>query len=374
MNLPGTPGGLPGHSPSKQAGSRSSRVDFSIAGVIGAELSAPLHSLLQVFHALGDSNRLSSEERRALEEAWEAANRIARQSQQLARLAEGRLRQSHERVSLDQMLDSALHERQHVFLARGVQLAKSIKAVEIVVDPGLLSNLVHTAIDWALDDSQQVSVSLGINDWPEHGLLSITATRGIEGRGPGHGGGSLNWHLLEQIARAMGVTLTSQTTERATTLQLEFARTVKHLEGLTSMEIEASSGDSALHTGTKALAGLRILLICTDTAVRAEVERACRALGLRPDTVADSAQAVRATERDQPHMIIVDERLRDPVFDELMQDIRRLDPRFGFLEITDQASTLEVSSWAGDSMTRVSRDMLRTQLPSVLTLELAKAF
>ena len=374
MNLPGTPGDPPGHSPSKQAGAGSSRVDFSIAGVIGAELSAPLHSLLQVFHALGDSNRLSSDERRTLEEAWEAANRIARQSQQLARLAEGRLRQSHERVSLDEMLESALRERRQVFLARNIQLEQSIKAVEIIVDPGLLSNLVHTALDWALHGSQQVSVTLGINDWPEHGLLSITAAQRIEALGPGHGGALLNWHLLEQIARAMGVTLTSRPTEGATTLQLEFARTVKHLEGLTSMEIEASSGDSALHTGTKALAGLRVLLICTDTGVRAEVERACRALGLRPDTVADSAQAVRATERDQPHMIIVDERLRDEAFDDLMQDIRRLDPRFGFLEITEQANTLEVSSWTGDSINRVSRDLLRTQLPSVLTLELAKAF
>jgi hypothetical protein len=36
--------------------------------------------------------------------------------------------------------------------------------------------------------------------------------------------------------------------------------------------------------------------------------------------------------------------------------------------------TFEVASWAGDSMTRVSRNALRAQLPAVLTLELAKAF
>ena len=101
---------------------------------------------------------------------------------------------------------------------------------------------------------------------------------------------------------------------------------------------------------------------------------ACNALGLRPDTVSDSEKAVRFTERDQPHMIIVDERLRDKVFDDLMQDIRRVDPNFGFLEVTDDADTFEVSSWMSDSMTRVSRNVLRQHLPSVLTLELAKAF
>lgn len=186
--------------------------------MIGAELSAPLHSLLQVFHALGDSNRLSSDERRTLEEAWEAANRIARQSQQLARLAEGRLRQSHERVSLDEMLESALRERRQVFLARNIQLEQSIKAVEIIVDPGLLSNLVHTALDWALHGSQQVSVTLGINDWPETTVCSPSPPR----RGSRHRAGP--WRRVAELAlagtdcKAMWVTLTSRPTEGATTL------------------------------------------------------------------------------------------------------------------------------------------------------------
>jgi hypothetical protein len=200
-----------------------------------------------------------------------------------------------------------------------------------VVDPGLLSNLVETAIDWAMDNSVHVAVNLAISAWPEHGLLSIAATRRADPPEPGRNGtasASLRWHLLSQIARTMGVILSATNQGIDTTLRLEFARTVKHLEGLTSMEIESSSSDSALHTGTKALAGLRILLISTDAAVRGEVEKACRALGLRADTVATSAKAVRYTERDQPHMIIVDERLRDNEFDALMQDIRRLDPQF----------------------------------------------
>jgi DNA-binding NtrC family response regulator len=140
------------------------------------------------------------------------------------------------------------------------------------------------------------------------------------------------------------------------------------------MEIEASTGDSAYHTGTKALAGLRVLLISADSGVRKEVEEVCRWLGLRPDTVHNSRQAVQSIERDQPHMIIVDERVRDKIFNDLMQDIRRLDPNFGFLEIADAANTFEISSWMSDSMTRVSRDVLRAHLPSILTLELAKAF
>jgi hypothetical protein len=377
MSTLGTDPFLAGSKPTKAAGSGTPRTDFGIAGVIGAELSMPLHTLRRIIQALGESDRLSAGEVRELEQALEQANLIVRQSQQLARLSEGRLRQSHERVSLDQMVQSALQERQDAFQERGILLAQAIKPVEIVVDPGLLSNLVETAIDWAMDNSVHVAVNLAISAWPEHGLLSIAATRRADPPEPGRNGtasASLRWHLLSQIARTMGVILSATNQGIDTTLRLEFARTVKHLEGLTSMEIESSSSDSALHTGTKALAGLRILLISTDAAVRGEVEKACRALGLRADTVATSAKAVRYTERDQPHMIIVDERLRDNEFDALMQDIRRLDPRFGFLEVTDDVDTFEVASWAGDSMTRVSRNALRAQLPAVLTLELAKAF
>lgn len=85
----------------------------------------------------------------------------------------------------------------------------------------------------------------------------------------------------------MGVILSATNQGIDTTLRLEFARTVKHLEGLTSMEIESSSSDSALHTEPRPWPALRILLISTDAAVRGEVEKACRALGLRADTVAN---------------------------------------------------------------------------------------
>lgn len=348
-----------------------------IAGVIGAELSGPVHAIQRIVQILRDTSRCSVEEMAELLRAVDDAGNIARQSQQLARLAEGRMRQSHERVSLDQLLDSALKDRQAFFAARRIDVKSSTKPVEIVVDPGLLSNLVETALDWAVQDSRQLVVDLGINKWPEHAALSIRTIQAE--RPPGSepspaGADSLSWYLLAQIAKAMGVILKREDHGLETTLSLEFARTVKHLEGLTAMEIEASTGDSAFHTGTKALAGLRILLISKDVGVRGEVERACHALGLRTDTVSDSEKAVRYTEREQPHMIIVDERLRNDVFDDLMQDIRRLDPNFGFLEVTDGANTFEISSWMGDSITRVSRDALRQQLPSVLTLELAKAF
>ena len=84
-------------------------------------------------------------------------------------------------------------------------------------------------------------------------------------------------------------------------------------------------------------------------------------------------QAQRYVSLDMPHLIIIDERLHDDAFDDLLHEVKSRDPNFGFLEITDDANTFEVSSWMTDSMTRVSRDVLRAQLASLLALELARA-
>jgi CheY-like chemotaxis protein len=375
---PEPPSSPPGPAPKKAAArAATSEPDLRIAGIIGAELSESIHTMRRIVQVFHETHRVSRVQMAELVLALEDASAIAHQSQQLARLAEGRLRQSHERVSLDLLVDAALDDRLKRCQQRGIEVRRAIKPVEIVVDPGLLSDLVETAMDWALQRHQRMDVSLGINHWPEHGLLTIRTSQAVSTHEPDYptpDGDSLKWALLSQIAKAMGVTLSKVAEGRGMILTMEFARTVRHLEGLTSMEIEASAGDSAFHTGTKALAGLRILLISKDAAIRGEVEKACRSLGLRPDTVADTEKAVRYTEREQPHMIIVDERLRDKVFNDLMQDIRRLEPNFGFLEVTDDADTFEVSGWMGDSMTRVSRNVLRQHLPSVLMLELAKAF
>jgi len=99
---------------------------------------------------------------------------------------------------------------------------------------------------------------------------------------PGDPSHTLRWHLPEQIARSMGATLKAAPHDRGARLQLEFARTVRHLQGLTALEIETNSADSMLNPETKAVAGLRVLLVSDDPAVCADVEKACRALGHDP--------------------------------------------------------------------------------------------
>jgi K+-sensing histidine kinase KdpD len=168
----------PDKGPPASPGPPATRPDFSVAGLVGAELSAALHTLHRVLGSLGEDGRLSNEQTTELARALDQADQIARQSQQLARLSEGRVRQSLERVSLDQMVETALRDRRQILGEQCIVLTQSIRPVEIVVDPGLLFNLVETALDWAMHRGRHIAVTLEVKERPEHGLLSITASPG----------------------------------------------------------------------------------------------------------------------------------------------------------------------------------------------------
>lgn len=354
------------------------RSDMRLVSAIGEQLSEPLAVMDQLMDEFSRSRALPQPQWQRLRDAIDRARHIAMQSQQVARLAGGRLRQSHERLSLDGILNQALDDRVPAFQSRGVKLYRSIKQVEVIVDAGLLWSLVDASLDWACEQGSNLVVLLDIKNWPEHAMLVIKATLRAGAGRPESQPDSLNWHFLTHIAQTMGVSLEREiNTEGEATLLLEFARTVRQLEGLTAMEFDGinsfGDGDSSFHSRGRPLAGLRILLISNDPLVRAEVDKSASQLGLKVSTLASAEQAQQYMKLDMPHLIIIDERLHHDSFDVLLHAVKSRDPNLGFLEITDDVNTFEVSSWMSDSMTRVSRDALRTQLTSLLTLELARA-
>jgi len=351
------------------------RADYMLAGIIGAQLSEPLSVMQYVVQEFTRTRKISRSQMHQLQIAIETARTVAKQSQQIARLAGGRLRQSHERLSLDAVINQALDQRAEVFQQRGVELYRNLKPVEVIVDPGLLSSLVDAAIDWAAEFGRRLVISLEIKNWPEHGMFFLKASESVaagginsEGRAEHDG---LSWHLLTQIATAMGVSVDRVASADEGILMIEFPRTVKQLEGLTAVEVDGG-GDSAMLSESKPLAGHRILIVSMDDALIATIKMICRSMSLMVDSVPSSVQAVRFCELDRPHLIIIDERLHDGHIDELRQDLHKIDPNFPFLEIAMASNTLEMASWMSDSMTRVSRDSLKSQLPSILVFELAK--
>ena len=347
--------------------------EMTLAGVIGSQLSEPLAAMQYVLHELDRTRHISKSQMQLLKLSLDSARAVAMQSQQITRLAGGRLRQSHERLKLDELLRDALLARTKTFQQRGVELYHSLKTVEVIVDAGLLSSLLDAALDWALSMGRRLVVTLEIKNWPEHGMLHIKASESVASgafNDDRQGGDTLGWYLLSEIARAMGVSIDRVNTASDVSLMIEFPRTVKRLEGLTAVEVD-TEGDS-LDSEYKSLAGHRLLVITNDERLRLEVLAVTRTMGLVVDFSPTSAKAVRCCEIDKPHMLLIDERLRDHVFEELYQDLKKIDPNFPFIEIASEANTFEVAGWMSDSMSRVSLDVLREQLPYVLVMELAK--
>ena len=349
------------------------QADFTLAGLIGSQLSEPLTDMQHVLSEFARTRKITPDNMRQLKKSLDEAQTVAKQSQQIARLAGGHLRQSHERLKLDLMLSNALRERAESFHHSGIELHQNLKPVEVIVDPSLLSSLIDAALDWAASMGSRLVITLEIKNWPEHGMLFIKASDSVATTaddGDKNGGESVGWYLLSEIARAMGVSVEKVSSAHEVSLLLEFARTVKRLEGMTAVEMD--TGFDSLHSESKPLAGHRVLVITNDERLRMEVTALSRNMGLVVDFVPSTSQGMRFCEMETPHMVIIDERVRDHVFDELRAELRKIDPNYPFIEIASESNTLEVAGWMSDSMTRLSRDALRSQLPSIMVLELAK--
>ena len=367
------PGPVDGLAQPPAAGS-SEHSEFVLAGAIGAQLSEPLAAMQHVLRQFDKTQTITPSQMRLLKTSLHFALTVAKQSQQIARLASGRLRQSHEKVKLDVILRDALRDRAEAFQHGGVELYQNIRPVEVIVDASLLSSLVDAALDWALSNGRRLLITLEIKNWPEHGILLIKSSESVAARGiapaADAGGDTLVWFLLFEIAQAMGVSIEKIASGHEITVMLEFARTVKRLEGMTTVEMD--TGFDSMHGESRPLAGHRVLMITNDERLRMEVMAITRKLGMRVDFAPSTAQGMRFCELDTPHMVIIDERLHDHLFNELREALRKIDPNYPFIEITNEAGTLEVAGWMSDSMTRLGRDALRSQLPSILMLELAK--
>ena len=353
----------------------SQRKDLPLIAVIGERLSGPLEALQSLVDQLSRGGTATPAQVRYVEGALAVVRSVSRQSQQIARLGSGRLRQSHEKLKLDDLLRSSLVERQALFRQHRVELQHNLKPVEVIVDAGLLVCLVDAALEWSLSMGRKLVITLEMKNWPEHGLLKIWVNGGVapDLDDTAHAGDETNtlaWYLLVETASVMGVSVDRAVSESESTLTLEFPRTVKRLEGLTSVEIDTGQGH---HSGdTKPMAGHRVLVITNDDLLRHDIQITAHALGLVVDFVLNCQQAVRFCELDIPHMVIIDERVRDAIFDELSEDLRRTDPNYPFIEIANESNVLELAGWMSDSITRISRDGLRTQLTPILAMELAK--
>lgn len=300
--------------------------------------------------------------------------RATKASQQVARLLEGKVRQTHERLSLKDIINAHLSQRAESFKRRGVQIKTSVKPADVIIDSGLLMSLVDSCIDWALERGKVIIVTLGIKNWPEHAQLVIKARPSVtvqDGSKSDTPEDSMVWYVLRETARVMGVSLQRTQSGEESTVVIEFPRTVRDAEGVSTVEIDSMFHNSA-QSASQPMAGYRVLLISADPVVRVQLRDATRGMGFEVDSVGSITQAIQYCEMDIPHIIVIDENLKNDMFEELRQDILRQNGNFPFIEISDKSDGFQMSGWTEGSYTRIGRDTIQTHLTQALSFEMAR--
>jgi len=346
---------------------------------MGAEIAAPLTAALERINSLTSTGRIDKRDLRALREEVEAARQIGMIGQQLTRFASGRVRQTHERLQLADVLNGTLAHRARETQARGINVKPSLKPAEVIVDASLLFSLLNTTIDWALATAQsQIDFSIDIKSWPQHARLSCRfAHRPIDDLVDGahaaapRGLDSLSWRLLEQTAWTMGLIVDRKDAPHVTTLTLEFPRTAStEIDGVSTMEINDGFAPSS---NSQPLAGSHVLVISARREMRVLIRDALRNMSLIIDFVNSVDEATAFCREGLPHAVIVESIQAGARFEHFRDEIAAEVPNFVFIEIVEEGATFEMSGFDGASIARVGRDVLASSLPSALLFELSKS-
>ncbi len=351
----------------------------ALVSEIGAEIAGPLTAALERINSLTSTGRIDKKSLRSLREEVEAARQIGMIGQQLTRFASGRLRQTHERLQLADVLNGTLTHRARETQARGIHFKPSLKPAEVVVDASLLFVLLNTTIDWALANAQsQIEFTIDIETRPAHArLVCCFGHRTVDELADGakavvpHGLDSLQWRLLEQTAWTMGLIVERGDERHMTTLTLEFPRTESPaVAGVSMMEINEGFAPSS---NSQPLAGSHVLVISARREMRLLIRDALRNMNLIVDFVNSVDEASAFCLEGLPHAVVIESIQGGARFESFREEILAEVPDFVFIEIVEEGAAFEMSGFGGSANARVGRDVLASSLPSALLFELSKS-
>lgn len=355
----------------------------ALLGRLGRDLAEPLTAALERVTTLASTGRIDHAGLRALREEVDRARQAGIRCQQIARMAAGRIRQSHERVHLTNTVQSVLAYRARELQTRQLQLSQSLMPLEIQVDASMLFGLLDGLVDWWLDCAEGgVELRVQTSTWPAHAQLHCTfrmkasafATEGGGDSEPTQQLDTLAWHLLAQTAQSMGLmverTVNGRDPAQRVTLTLTFPGTVQAV--LTDGAAIGSDKGFSDSVNSKPLAGSHVLVIAAQRDIRLAAREALKSMGLVLDFVGSVREAAEFCREGLPHAVVFEGALRSTSFERLVAEIRKEVPEFVFIEVTEEGRTLDLAGTSGSGMTRVGRDGIASALPSALVYELSR--
>jgi hypothetical protein len=339
---------------------------------VAAEVAAPLTAAMERINALVVTGRIDRQDLRALRDEVETARRVGLVGQQLARFASGSIRQSHERLQLNQLLQDVLVQRARELQSRGLALRQSLQPAEVVADASLLFALLNALLDWCNEHAHgTIDLRIDHTPWPVQARLGCRFAFAAASESPAAAAlDTLAWRLAQQSALAMGLTLEREEDGIETQARLLFPRTInRDLEGASAVELDSGFASSY---NSKPLAGSHVLVIASRRELRAQVRDAVAHMGLVLDFVTSVDEARAFCADGLPHAIVYEAVLGGQRMDELRADLRTEVPDFALVEIVEEGEVFEVARFGQSPVARVGRDALAGALPSALVFELSK--
>jgi len=315
--------------------------------------------------------RLSKLEHRLLSVPAERIKLAGVSAQQVQRFYGGRIRQSHEKVNLADLIEGVLQERKTELGQLGIALRRKLKPLEVLIDPTVAHTFVNAVLDWALPFGNRIDVRLDLNSWPQNARLQVrVANDGLPPSSSAHMD-NLSWMLIRQIANsAGGIEPTRDLNEDGVSFTAMFTRTVQAVDGISAVDL---SDDHTRTSMFKSLSGTYVLTVSPSLQIRADVRDALREIGIASDSVVDLQQAREAMRARMPNLIVVDSELKGEDFDAFRREILREVFEFPFVEISPDDSSFDMSGFGEFSMAKVGRGNIREALGTAVMFELAKA-
>ncbi|QBM26432.1 hypothetical protein [Hydrogenophaga pseudoflava] len=340
-----------------------------LVSALADQFTEGVSSLQNQIDQLLAKGRITKMEHRALNIPAERIKLAGLSAQQIHRLYGGRIRQTHEKVNMADLVEGVLQERKQELGILGIALRRKLKPVEVLIDPTLAHSFVNAVLDWGIPFGNRVDVRMDLNAWPQHARLQMRVANDGIPPSSSTASDSLSWMLIRQIAAASGgIDLERDVTAEGVSFTAMFSRTVvQAVDGISTVDL--SDEHSSMF---KSLSGTYVLTISPSLQIRADVRDALREIGITSDSVVDFNQARDAVKARMPNLIVVDSEIKDGEFERFRSELLREVFEFPFVEISPDDSSFDMSGFGEFSMAKVGRGNIREALGTAVMFELAK--
>lgn len=289
-------------------------------------------------------------------------------AQQITRFYSGRIRQSHEKVDMAELVEGVLQDRKKELGVLGIELRRKLKPVQVLIDPTVAHTLINAVLDWSLPYGRRVDMRVDLNAWPQHARLQVRVSNDGVPPSSSTSPDNLSWILIRQIALAAGgIEIERDMNDEGVNFTALFTRTVQAVDGISAVDL--SDEPSSMF---KSMSGAYVLTVSPNLQIRGAVRDTLREMGIVSDSVVDFGQAREAIKGRMPNLIVIDSEVKGEDFEAFRRDLLREVFEFPFVEISPDDSSFDMSGFGELSMAKVGRGNIRESLGTAVMFELAK--